>query len=87
VARQEHIWCKVGQDVAILNVSRGIYYGLNETAAEIWNALKAPTSFQSITQLLVSQFQVSKEQAASDTQALLNQMIESGLISIQDAPC
>src|SRR5690625_458724 len=41
-ALPDHLTCDLSGDAAILKISDGIYYGLNETAAFLWERMQKP---------------------------------------------
>ena len=42
VASQEQVSCDLAEEVAILDVTSGIYYGLNTVGARIWQLVQEP---------------------------------------------
>ena len=53
-------------------------FTLNETGGFIWEQLAEPRTIDEIAAALVETFDVEREQAERDTQALLTQLVEEG---------
>ena len=55
-------------------------YVLNEVASRIWELVGSPTTADRIAAVVVSEFDVSREQAAEDVAEFLKSLGERGLI-------
>ena len=73
----------IGDDVAILGLDRGEYYGLNPTGARIWELLQKPIRVRDIHAAVVEEFEVDADTAREDLFALLGQLREAGLIVVR----
>lgn len=73
----------IGDDVAILGLDRGEYYGLNPTGARIWGLLQKPIQVKDIHAAIVDEFDVEEDAARADLLALLAQLREAGLIEVR----
>ena len=71
----------LGDDIVGLEVSRGECFGFNAVAAEVWRRL--PASASSIQQALEADYDVDAAQCEADVQAVLDQMVDMGLIRPQ----
>ncbi|HXZ81423.1 MAG TPA: PqqD family protein [Terriglobales bacterium] len=79
-AAPDQVSCNVGGEAVILHLKQGTYYGLNEIGAVIWRSLQKPKTVGQLEELMLADFDVSKEQVEGDLQQLLEQMQASGLI-------
>ena len=73
-------------EVAILNLKTGVYFGLNEVGAWIWRFIQQPHSVAEVRAALLDEFDVTPEQSQADLQALLLELAQHQLIDIQPAP-
>ncbi len=73
----------IGDDVAILGLDRGEYYGLNSTGARIWELLQKPIPVRDIHAAIVEEFEVEPDVAREDLLAVLGQLREAGLIEVR----
>ena len=70
----------VGNEFAILNFDSGIYYGLIEVGACVWNFIAEPKTVAQIHQHIQSQYEVDWDQCHQDLLHFLAQLAEAGLV-------
>lgn len=70
-------------ETIILNVDAGVYYGLSDVGAFVWEGLAQPTTLATIQQAVLNEFAVDEATCAADLQALLGALIEHGLVTVQ----
>jgi hypothetical protein len=68
---------EVGEEIALMSIDRGRYYGLNRVATEIWTRLVEPTPAA----------ELASAQIESDVFDLIRQLAEEGLIDAQLPVC
>lgn len=76
---------RIGDEVAILGLDRGVYYGLNASGARIWELLQQPIRVRDIHTTLTEEYEVDAEAAKGDLLEVLNRLLESGLIERRHA--
>ena len=81
----EQLTCDLAGDAAILHLPDGMYYGLNETGALLWERMQQPVKVSDLRAFLTETFQVDIECARNDLHALLREMLQTKLIRIHDA--
>lgn len=84
VATSEQVSSDLAGESVILNLKTGMYFGLNEVGASIWNLLQQPRSVQDICDHILDQYEVESDQCEQDVLRLLNELAESELIEIKD---
>jgi hypothetical protein len=84
VAMQDQVSCDLAGEAAILNMKSGVYYGLNEVGAHIWNLIQAPRKVTDICDILLESFDVSAEVCQGETISLLQGMLAHGLIEVDN---
>lgn len=82
-AASEQLSSEVSGEAVILNINSGIYYGLNETGAKIWQWIQEVKTIAEIGELLEKEYDVESKQCQEDLQVILNEMLGAGLIEIQ----
>lgn len=82
VAVSEQISSNLAGDAVILNFHSGIYYGLNEVGAYIWDLVQQPKTFQDICDALMNEYEVKAEVCEQDLADLLQALADSKLIEI-----
>lgn len=85
VATPEQVSSDLAGESVILNLKTGMYFGLNEVGASIWNLLQQPRSVKDICAQILEEYEVESEQCERDVLTLLHELSESELIEIKDA--
>lgn len=75
----------LGDEKIILHVNAGVYYGLNEVGALVWELVQEPKNFITILQAVVAEYEVDPHRCAQDLQGLLLELAEQDLISLTPA--
>jgi hypothetical protein len=84
VVAQDQISCDLAAEVAILNITSGIYYGLNTVGTRIWKLIQEPRTVHEIRDALLEEYEVESERCERDVLALLQKLASKGLIEIKD---
>lgn len=72
--------CQINDEVAILDLERSLYFGLEGAAVQIWAALDQPRSVSELCEGVLSAFEVSRTDCENDTIELLTDLQREGLI-------
>lgn len=72
--------CVLHEEVAVLNLDRALYFGLQGVGAHIWNILEEPRSVSQICDDVVAHFDVAPEPCRADVSKFLDAMCEAGLV-------
>ncbi len=78
------VHCDLEDEVVILGLEDGVYYGLNPVGAFIWNLIQEPHTFAQIREAILAEYEVEKEVCEKDLQELLADLMEKGLIEIEN---
>jgi hypothetical protein len=79
---QHQVWTDLGNEIAILNLDSGIYYGLNEVGAYVWNFISEPRTVLQIHGHIRTRYDVDPDRCYRDLVGLLKQLAEAGLIKL-----
>jgi hypothetical protein len=71
---------QIGEEVVMLDMESGFYFGLNSVASVIWGLLADEIGFETLIDQLMTQFNVDRSVCEADTQELLDQMLEKNII-------
>ena len=82
VATKDQVSADLSGEAAILNLTSGIYYGLNEVGASIWKIIQEPKIVREIKETILHEFDVEPDQCEADVMALLNELLSRGLVEI-----
>ncbi|CAN5867990.1 hypothetical protein BH11PSE3_BH11PSE3_08130 [soil metagenome] len=72
--------CVLNEEVAVLNVDRALYFGLQGVGAHIWDNLEEPRSVAQICEDVMANFEVSPELCRQDVTKFLDDMRDAGLV-------
>ena len=78
----DQVSCDLQGETAILQLSTGVYYGLDPVGARIWTLLAQPATVASLTETIVAEFDVDPGRCMLDIVALLDDLDEHGLITV-----
>ena len=84
VAAKNQVSSDLGGEVAILDMNRGVYYGLDEVGARIWELIQRPTAVGEIHTTIIEEYDVESARAEQDVLALLQQLADEGLVEVTD---
>jgi len=69
-------------ELVILDLRDGVYYGLEDVGAQIWALLQEPTSVAAIREAIVAAYDVDPARCERDIRALLSELANRGLVQI-----
>lgn len=75
-----------GAEQVILNLRDGVYYGLQDVGARIWQLLQRPTTVPAMCAALVEEYEVEPERCERDLLALIADLSARGLVTITERP-
>jgi Coenzyme PQQ synthesis protein D (PqqD) len=84
VACDNQLSCDLAGDAVVLDLKRGIYYGLNQVGARVWKIIAEPRIVGEICDALVAEYEVEREVCERDVIALLGELAAKGLIETRD---
>lgn len=73
---------EVDREVVLMNIGRGRCYGLGETGSSVWRRLGSPIRVDDLCRELLLEYAADPEVLTKDVIALLEQMLEEGLVKI-----
>lgn len=84
VVSNDQISSNLSGEAVILNLNSGVYFGLNEVGASIWNLLQKPISVGEIRDAMVEEYEVEIAQCEQDLLSLLENLLAAGLIEVRE---
>jgi hypothetical protein len=73
---------RVGDELVILNVGSGTYFGLDPVGARIWELLQEGKSPQQVCDVMIDEYEVSQEVLERDITKLMKDLLAEDLISL-----
>jgi hypothetical protein len=77
---------EVGDEVVILDLDTGIYYGLDCVGARIWNLLSSGRTLDEVCETILAEYEVERSRLESDVDRLFVQLVESRLANATGPP-
>lgn len=82
VASKRQVSSDLGGEAAILDLEGGVYYGLDEVGARIWEMIQEPRPASEVRDALLEEYDVEPERCERDLLALLERLAEGRLIEV-----
>lgn len=70
-------------EAVILDIDSGNYYGLDGVGARVWELLERPRTLGEICDVVLDEYEVSREVAESDIRGLIAELGEKGLVKVE----
>jgi hypothetical protein len=86
VVSQDQVSCDLSGESAILNLKAGVYYGLNEVGTRVWKLIQEPKRVSELRDVILEEYEVDPHRCAADIMALLQDLLENGLIEVRNEP-
>lgn len=83
IAIKEQVSADLAGEAVILNLKSGVYYGLNEVGAYIWQLIQEPKTVTAIRDTLLQEYEVESARCQHDLLALLQELAAMGLIEVK----
>lgn len=79
---KNHTSVRMGEEVVLLDHQKGIYYGLNELGAFIWEHLKTgEKSVETLCSYIMNEFDIDQATCEADVKQLLYDLATEQLIT------
>jgi hypothetical protein len=72
----------LGDDVVMMDIEQGAYYGLEGVAARIWEMTEKPVSVGELCDNLEREYEVSREQCRAEVTRFLNDLLNRKIVSV-----
>ncbi|HMK67635.1 MAG TPA: PqqD family peptide modification chaperone [Stellaceae bacterium] len=78
---EEQIAAAVDDEIIILSVERGSYFGLDDIGSDIWERLANPIRVDALCDALAAEYDANRAVIERDVLALLGKLVDAGLVS------
>jgi hypothetical protein len=83
VAAKDLVSCNLADDVVILNLKDGIYYGLNSVGGRIWSLIQESRTVDQIRDAILEEYEIDPDSCERDLQVLLRDLAARELVRIE----
>lgn len=80
---KDYVYCNVEDEMVLLGMEDGIYYGLNPVGAFIWEQIKEPKTIDEVRDAILDEYDVEKDECERDLFELLQELTEKGLVEVK----
>ena len=77
---------QVGDETVILDLSSGMYFGLDPVGARIWQLLNDGQSVDAVVITLLGEYDVTEDQLRQDVNSLVSELVSRGLVQVSPSP-
>ena len=86
IANDDVLTTAFGNEIVVLNLHDGVYYGLDDAGARIWQLLRTPVSVEALRDTVVAEFDVEPANCERDIRSLITELLEHGLVKVREGP-
>jgi len=76
------VWRELADEVVLLNLTTGLYFGLDGTGGKIWKVLADQGTTEAAIEAIVAEYDATREQVEADVIRLVDELRDKGLIEI-----
>jgi Coenzyme PQQ synthesis protein D (PqqD) len=80
----EIISSEADQDLIMVSIASGCYYGLSDVAREIWDAIERPKRVSDLVGGLTARYDVNTSLCEEQTLSFLEALLDEGLLQVKD---
>ena len=80
----EVIAAEADQDLIMVSIATGHYYGVSDVAREIWDAIESPKRIADLVNDLTARFNVDYCSCEEQTLSFLDALLGEGLLQVKD---
>jgi hypothetical protein len=74
-------WRVIEGEAVILSLDTKAFRGLNPVGSRVWELIDGRRSVDEIVEVIVREFDVTRERAAGDVQAFVRELLDKGLVT------
>ena len=71
---------RVGDELVMMGVESGVYIGLNEVGACVWDLIETPKDIETICEGVAAEFETTPAACRADVEAFLAELERSGAV-------
>jgi hypothetical protein len=82
----EVIAAEADQDLVMVSIANGAYYGVSNVAREIWTAIEHPQKISDLIDKLAGSYNIDRSLCEEQTLSFLEDLLAERLLQVKDAP-
>jgi hypothetical protein len=80
------IAAEADQDLVMVSLANGFYYGISDVAREIWEAIDHPKKISDLVDDLTVTYNIGRSKCEEDTLLFLEELLSERLLQVRDGP-
>lgn len=76
---------RIDYELVMMSLQRGLYIGLTEVGARVWELLEAESDLDRICAALEREFDVAPDVCRTEVGAFVEQLVDRGVVAIEAA--
>ena len=77
-----HVSADLGEEVILLHLENGLYFGLENVGARIWKLLQKPIKVSEIERALQEEYDVDPDTCHAEVVSLLDRLVDENLVEV-----
>lgn len=86
VASRDQVAADLAEEVIILGMRDGVYYGVNGVAARIWALVQQPARLGDVVRTILAEYDVAEDVCRTEVLAFVGELEAKGLVTRVVAP-
>jgi Coenzyme PQQ synthesis protein D (PqqD) len=82
----EIIAAEADQDLVMVSIANGSYYGVSDVARAIWEGIEHPRKVSDLIDDLTVAYNVERSKCEAETVSFLGELLTEGLLQVRDGP-
>ena len=70
------------QEIVLLNLADGVYYGVDGVAARGWTLLQSPIAVGAILARIADEFEVDRARCDREVRTFVQELVDRGLVDV-----
>jgi hypothetical protein len=83
--RGDWLSATVGDELVMMSAEKGVYIGLSEVGARIWELIDTPQEIDTLCATLLGEYEVAPETCRAEVEAFLGELATHGAIALDPA--
>ncbi len=80
------IAAEADQDLVMVSIANGFYYGVSDVAREIWEAIERPKKISDLMDDLAATYNIDRSTCEEETLSFLEHLLSEQLLQVKNGP-
>lgn len=70
----------IDDEMVMMDVDKGSYFGLNSMGSEIWNLIEEPKTIQQLVNTLTDEYEISQNECETEVTKFIEALVDVNLV-------